>query len=94
MPEDLSDHKYLLKCVNEDLNDMIETYLIEMNAVTGNIKNDAHNLLNVLGAIQACLQDIYKRGLGEKETSMLYYGIADRIIAEIVNREIDKSAKS
>lgn len=88
---DLTDSRYLLSCINHDLNDFVESYLNEMKSLDMN--NDAQNLLNVLGAVQACLQDIYKKGLGEKETAMLYYGIADRIIADMVDRGNIKRAK-
>jgi hypothetical protein len=72
------------------MNDLIESYLVEMESIGMN--NNARNLLNVLGAIQACLQELYKKGLGEKDTAMLYYSMADRIVATIVDRE--RNAKS
>jgi hypothetical protein len=87
---DLSDPRYLITCINNDMNDLIEVYLTEMNKL--NMNNNGKNLLNVLGAMQACLQELYKKGLGEKDTAMLYYGIADRIVGNIVDEE--RNAKS
>jgi hypothetical protein len=82
----LSNHHKLVSSINTDMVDLIESYLSELRIYTDN--NDSLNLLNVLGAIQACLQELYKKGLGEKETAMLYYGIADRMIGNMVDRKL------
>jgi hypothetical protein len=85
---DLSNHTFLVSSINRDLVNLIDSYLTEMKDVNS---NDSKNLLAVLGAIQACLQELYRKGLGEKETAMLYYSIADRIIGNMVDKKIPKS---
>jgi len=81
MSPDFTNPNNLVKSLRTDISLMIEDYLREMQSQM--VGNDGSNLLNVLGAMQAILQEYYKQGLGGKETAMLYYGIADRMIADM-----------
>lgn len=87
------DRERLVKNIRNDLNDMIERYLVtlEKEAKTAeDLYNHATGiaLLDILGAIQACVSETYKLGLGEKETAMLYYSIADQIVAKIASKNV------
>lgn len=87
------DRELLVKEIRHDLNDLIEEHLIRLRERVVNVEDmDRHlsgkHLLDVLGAMQACLLENYKMGLGEKEAAMLYYNIADQIVAKIVDKDV------
>lgn len=86
------DRELLVREIREDLNDLIEEHLIRLrDRVTDAKEAERHltgkHLLDVLGAMQACILENYKMGLGEKEAAMLYYNIADQIVAKIVDKD-------
>ena len=78
--------KQLSYDIRKDIYDLIEGHL---NSFT-DVENEK-NLLHVLGAMQAIILDLYKKGLGAKDTSELYYQIADNIVADIVDTNLKRN---
>lgn len=83
----LRNQKVFVREIRSSLADVIEEYLVMMDRL--GIGEEGKNLLTVLGALQASLQEYYKKGLGDEETAMLYYGIGDRIVEALVNEELN-----
>jgi pyruvate-formate lyase len=80
--------KYLTKNIREDIHQLIESYITEMEAI--NYGLPPRNVLLTLGVIQSVTQELYLQGLGGKETAMLFYAIADRLVDRISDKEADK----
>lgn len=91
--ENLRDQDILVPLIRNELDHMFDHYLNMMNSQTSQ-EDLANDLLKLLGATQAILQDYYVRGIGEKDAAMFFYGIADRIVGRIVDREIQEQKKT
>lgn len=87
--DNLRDQNILVPLIRNELDQMFDHYLNMMNRHSTN-QELGNDLLKLLGATQAILQDYYVRGIGEKDAAMFFYAIADRIVDRIVDREIEE----
>ena len=86
---DHKDPEFFIKLnhdVRTDMYHLIEAYLNSFPDV-----DNEKNLLYVLGAMQATLFNLYKEGLGPRETSELYYKFADDMVADMVNKSLKRN---
>lgn len=91
--DNLRDQNILVPLIRNELDQMFDHYLNMMNKQSSD-EDLGNDLLKLLGATQAILQDYYVRGIGEKDAAMFFYAIADNIVNRIVNREIEQNKKT
>jgi hypothetical protein len=78
------EERKLVDCIKKDMlavfDDIIDTYDIDT-------KKD---MIAAVSAIQAVVIKKYIDNMGEKETAMFFYSIADKIVGDMVDRNLKK----
>lgn len=81
------EERQLVDCIKREMvaifDEIVDTYEID----------NKKDMITAISAIQAVIIKRYIDNMGEKETAMFFYSIADRIVGDMVDKRIKKGDK-